>query len=91
MKKIEMNAKTFRLPECTTKEELESRWSVVLQFGDKVLLAGYYYTGTGLDWFGAIYRFTTEDRSCEGQIELRVVSSEFHEDEGHAIAWAMAQ
>lgn len=89
MKKIEMNARTFRLPESSTQEELECRWSHVLQFGDKVVLAGYYYTGTGLDWFGATYQFSTEDHTCEGRIELRSVSQQFFEDEGHAIAWAM--
>lgn len=91
MKKIEMNARTFRLPESSTQEMLECSWSNVLKFGDKVLLAGYFYTGTGLDWFGAVYRFTSEDHSCEGGVELRNVSQEFFEDEGHAIAWAMGK
>lgn len=90
MKKVEMNARTFRLPECSTQEMLECHWNVVLKFGGKVLLAGYYYTGTGLDWFGAVYGFSTDDQSCEGRIHLRNVSQEFFEDEGHAIAWAMS-
>ena len=91
MKKIEMHAKTFRLPERTTHEELECRWSHVLKFGDRVLLAGYFFAYKGADWFGAIYRFTTDDHTCEGQIELVEVSQEFFEDEGHAIAWAMGK
>ena len=91
MKKIEMNAKTFRLPECTTQEALECRWNHVLKFGDRVLLAGYYYTCGGPDWFGAVYRFSTDDQTCEGPLELREVSQEFFEDEGHAIAWAMGK
>ena len=37
--------KTYRLPNPTTPEDLECRWSKVLSFGDKVLLAGYYYNG----------------------------------------------
>ena len=36
--------RTYRLPNPTTPEDLECRWSKVLNFGDKVLLAGYYYT-----------------------------------------------
>lgn len=34
---LTMIAKTYRLPTPTTKEELECRWSKVLNFGDKVL------------------------------------------------------
>ena len=37
--------RTYRLPNPTTPEDLECRWSKVLNFGDKVLLAGYYYNG----------------------------------------------
>lgn len=90
IKMPEMSARTFRLPECTTREDLECRWSVVLQFGDKVLLAGYYYMGARQPcWFGAVYKFSTADHSCEGRIALRNISQCFFEDEGHAIAWAM--
>ena len=39
--------RTYRLPNPTTPEDLECRWSKVLNFGDKVLLAGYYYSGKG--------------------------------------------
>ena len=35
----------LRLPNPTTPEDLECRWSKILNFGDKVLLAGYYYNG----------------------------------------------
>ena len=31
--------RTYRLPNPTTPEDLECRWSKVLNFGDKVLLA----------------------------------------------------
>ena len=84
-------ARTFRLPECTTQEDLECRWNVVLQFGDKVLLAGYYYNGTGAEWFGAVYRYSGKGCHCDDPIELRNVSQQFFEDEGHAIAWAMGR
>ena len=46
--------KTYRLPNPTTPEDLECRWSKVLNFGDKVLLAGYYYSGKGKpSYFGS--------------------------------------
>lgn len=90
MKMPEMSAKTFRLSECTTREHLECNWSVVLQFGDKILLAGYYYMGINQPcWFGAVYKFSTDDHSCESSIVLCGISQSFFEDEGHAIAWAM--
>ena len=91
MKKPEMTARTFRLPETTTQEYLELlRQSVVVKFGSKVLLAGYYYMGQHApSWFGAVYRFTTGDESCEGPVQLCKISQEFFEDEGHALQWAM--
>ena len=83
-------AKTYRLPETTTPEDLACRWSCTLNFGDKVLLAGYYYNGRNAStYFGAVYEFTTSDHTCEGQIRLAEVSEELFEDNGHAIAWAM--
>jgi hypothetical protein len=39
------NAKTYRLPETTTPENLACSWSCTLDFGNKVLLAGYYSSG----------------------------------------------
>ena len=70
--------RTYRLPNPTTPEDLECRWSKVLNFGDKVLLAGYYYNGKKSD-----------DHSCEGTIGLSAASAVEFEDDGHAIAWAM--
>ena len=81
----------LRLPNPTTPEDLECRWSKILNFGDKVLLAGYYYNGMNKpSYFGAIYEFLGEDRTCEGAIGLAAVSDIEFEDDGHAIAWAMA-
>ena len=34
---IEKAMRTYRLPNPTTPEDLESRWSKVLTFGDKIL------------------------------------------------------
>ena len=83
-------AEEYRLPQQTTPEGLEVRWSKVLTYGNKVLLAGHFYQGMGKpSFFGAVYEFTTDDKSCEGQIELKAISEEFFEDDGHAMAWAM--
>ena len=61
--------KTYRLPNPTTPEDLECRWSKVLNFGDKVLLAGYYYSGKSKpSYFGAVYEHLDDDMSCEGTI-----------------------
>ena len=40
-------------------------------------------------YFGAMYTFTTDDHTCEGEIRLTEVSDEMFPDNGHAIAWAM--
>ena len=90
--KITEAMKKYRLPNPTTPEDLECRWSKVLNFGDKVLLAGYYYNGRNKScYFGAVYEFLTDDHSCEGTIGLCAVSEVEFEDDGHAIAWAMSQ
>ena len=87
---IENAMRTYRLPNPTTPEDLECRWSKVLNFGDKILLAGFYYNGKGKpSYFGANYEFLTNDHTCEGTIGLREVSEVEFEDDGHAIAWAM--
>ena len=90
--KINGAMKTYRLPNPTTPEDLESLWSKVLTFGDRVLLAGYYYNGKNKPcWFGATYEFLGDDTSCEGTIGLRAASEVEFRDEGHAIAWAIKQ
>ena len=88
--------KKYRLPSPTTTEDLEMRFSGMdgktLTFGDKVLLAGYYYNGRNKPCcFGAAYEFLTDDHTCEGMIGLRAASGVEFEDDGHAIAWAMQQ
>ncbi len=89
---INEGMRTYRLPNPTTAEDLGCRWSNVLNFGDRVLLAGYYYNGMNKPcWFGAVYEHLDDDLTCEGTIGLREVSGVEFEDEGHAIAWAMRQ
>lgn len=84
--------RAYRLPNPSTPEDLKCRWSKVLNFGDKVILAGYYYNGKGKpSYFGAAYEFLSDDHTCEGAIGLAAASEVEFEDDGHAIAWAIQQ
>ena len=85
--------RTYRLPNPTTPEDLETRWSKVLNFGDRVLVAGYYYQHNKPCYFGAVYEYLDdgEKHDCESTIGLRAASEVEFEDDGHAIAWAMQQ
>ena len=42
---LEKKAQTYRLPMTSTSENLGCSWSTVIDFGNKVLLSGYYYSG----------------------------------------------
>lgn len=89
---INEGMRTYRLPNPTTSEDLGCRWSHVLNFGDRVLLAGHYYNGKNKPCFyAAVYEHLDDDLSCEGAIGLRAVSEVEFTDEGHAIAWALSQ
>ena len=85
----------YRLQNPTTPEDLEMRFGgmdgKVLNFGDKVLVAGYFWNGPGQpSYFAATYEYLDEgDHDCESTIGLRAVSEVEFEDDGHAIAWAM--
>ena len=84
--------KKYRLPNPTTPEDLECRWSKVLTFGDKIVMAGHFYNGMNKPcYFGAAYEFLTDDHTCEGMIGLRAAGEIEFKDDGHAIAWAMQQ
>ena len=85
-------ARTYRLPNPTTLEDLESRWSTVIVYGDKVLLAGHFFSGVNQPcYFAACYEHLDDDMSCEGTIGLRAVSEVEFQDAGHALEWAMQQ
>ena len=90
MSKLTERAKTYRLPNPSTPEDLECRWSKTLRFGGRVLLAGHYYNGRGKpSFFGAVYEFLSDDTGCEAEIGIREVSGVEFEDAGHAIEWAI--
>ena len=92
MSEMTKRAETYRLPNPSTPEDLECRWSKTLTFGNKVILAGYFYNGMNKpSYFGAVYEFLTEDTTCEGMIGLKEVSGIDFEDDGHAIAWAIGK
>ena len=90
---INEGMKTYRLPNPSTPEDLEMRFSKILKFGETVLLAGYYYNGPGKPaYFAATYEYLEDgDHDCESTIGLRAVSEVEFSDDGHAIAWAMQQ
>lgn len=81
----------YRLPETTTPEELECRWSFTMKYGDKVITCGSYYMGKGADYYGAVYGYTTDDHTCEGEIRLEAISEEMFIDKGHALEWAIKE
>ena len=86
--------KKYNLPNPTTPEDLECRFQKVLNYADKVLLAGYFYNGLGKPcWFGAVYEFLDdeEEHDCESTIGLYAASGIEFEDAGHAIEWALKQ
>ena len=86
----ELKARELGLPTRSTQESLERDWSCTVNFGDRVLLAGYFYRGQyEPSYFAAIYQHLDDDLSCEGDIELVDVSDEFFSDDGHALQWAM--
>ena len=54
--------KKYRLPNPTTPEDLECRWSKILTFGDKIVMAGYFYNGQNRPcYFGAASGVEFED------------------------------
>lgn len=89
---INEGMRKYRLPNPTTPEDLECRRSKLLTYGDKIIIAGYYWNGSGNPcYFGAVYEHLDDDLSCEGTIGLAAVSDVEFEDDGHAIAWALQQ
>ena len=90
MKNLNEKMKTYHLPTTSTYEKIECDWSTVVRFGNKILVAGYYYSGSKANnYFGATYEFTTADKTCEGKIRLIAISDEHFEDAGHALQWGM--
>ncbi len=100
MKSLKEKATAYRVPEKTTAENLGCDWETVINFGDKVILAGYFYQGKGQpSYFAAIYTYTKNEFKgkvmptfhCDDEIRLIAINDEFFTDNGHAIAWAINQ
>ena len=88
--------RTYRLPNPSTPEDLESRFSgmdgKMLTFADKIVIAGHYYNGPGKPcYFGAVYEWLGEDHSCEGAVGIRAVSGVEFEHDGDAVVWGIGQ
>lgn len=93
---INEGMRKYRLANPTTSEDLEMRFSCsdgkVLNFGDRVLVTGYYYNGIHQpSYYAAVYEHLDDDLSCEGAVGLREVSEVEFMDDGHAIAWALSR
>jgi len=89
-KMIEL-AKEYRLPLKSTQEDLECDWETVLKYGNRILLAGHWYNPDGKSWIAAVYEFLGDGKmDCEDFVGIREVAEERFEDNGHAIAWAIA-
>ena len=90
MKKMNELAKEYRLPMQSTQEDLESRWATVLKYGNKILLAGYWYSQDGKSWISAVYDFMEDNKTeVDDIIVIREISGDRFEDAGHAIKWAI--
>lgn len=90
MSKLIKLAKEYRLPTKTTPEDLRRDWETVLTYGNRILLAGYWYSPDGKSWIAAVYEFLDDNETtCEDWIGIREVAEERFEDNGHAIAWAI--
>ncbi|VYU06838.1 Uncharacterised protein [Veillonella ratti] len=87
---MKINLETYyQLAEFKTSERLEMRGYTVLNFGNKVLMAGTHFDRGEYYWFGAVYEYTTDEHYCDSEIQLKCVSDTLFEDNGHAMEWAM--
>lgn len=84
-------AKIYRLPKFASQETLECRFDCVVKFGDKVLVSASQCLAGMVSYAGAVYEFTTDDQTCEGEVMLIAVSDDDFEDDGHALQWCMQQ
>ena len=93
---INEGMRKYRLANPSTPEDLEMRFSgmdgKVLNFGETVLVAGYYWNGPGKPcYYGAVYEWLGEDHSCEGAVGLREVSDVEFEHDGDAVVWGIGR
>lgn len=87
----------LRLEWRETPERLEKKIArvgagTILAYGDKILMAGWYYNGPEEPrWYAAIYETLgdAEPDDPEADLGLLTISPGFFQDEGHAIEWAI--
>ena len=90
VKNLNEKMKIYRLPGTATNEGLGCGRNTMVDFGNKVLLAGYIYGGPKVnDYCAAVYEHTTADKSCEDEIRLMAIRDEHYEEAGHVPQWAM--
>ena len=83
--------KNYRFLLTATMEELNmdtNCYGAVLKYGNKAILAGMNYKGETL---AAIYESRSGHLDIESEIELIEIADQTFEDNGHAVAWAIAE
>lgn len=88
--------RTYRLPNPSTPEDLEARFSgmdgKMITFADRIVITGHYYNGPGKPcYFGAVCEWLDDDHSCEGTVGIRAVSGVKFEHDGDAVVWGIGQ
>ena len=88
-KEAEELKRTYRMKTKATQEELEENFSTVIRYGNRVLVAGYFYNKGANCYYGAIYMPDEISFNSESELTLLDISEERFEDEGHAIEWGI--
>lgn len=84
-------ANMYRLPMVTTPECLASNYHVTVEFGNRVMIVGFWYSFKSPCYYGAVYEHTDNNLTCEGEVKLVAISEKRFVDDGHAMKWALAQ
>ena len=83
-------ARTYRLPQTSTLEELECGGFKTVAYGNDTVCIGYHYEYGQPCYYTATYEFTSKKKTtCEDECRLKFVSVKRFEDEGHAIQNAL--
>ena len=83
-------AREYRAPQTSTPELLECGGFKTIQYGLKTICIGYFYNGPASGYYAAVYIFTGDQHTCEGECRLIAISDNSFEDEGHAMRWAFS-
>lgn len=86
----------YRLPKKTTFEDLESQIktffnkSVIVNFGEHILIAGFFPTKGKEPYYVATYEYDSTDKhAIDDPIHLASISTTKFSDSGNALLWQM--